>query len=82
LQFDKVPAERGGVGDNLLRTLLESHKNARLAIAARAIYQIFQRHDGLARAWSALDQRRPAARQAAMGDVVEPFDPGQRFREF
>jgi len=35
------------------------------------MHQKLQREYGLAGAWSALQQRRPALRQAAIGDFVE-----------
>ena len=51
----QVPAERGGVGDDLPRAFLEGDENRRLLRSVRAVDQRLQREDGLAAARPAHD---------------------------
>ncbi len=56
--------------------LLERHEHARLAELRGAAHQELHGQQRLAAAGAAADQRRPAARQAAPGDLVEAGDAG------
>ena len=75
-QLVEVEAERAHVRGQLGRALLEGHEHARLVHRRRAADDELGREHGLAAARAAADQRRPAARQAAAGDVVETRDSG------
>ena len=75
-QRGQIPAEGGGVGDDVLRRLLESDNDARLLALAGAVDQGLQREHRLAAAGPADHQRRPAGGQAAAGDFVEAVDAG------
>ena len=76
----QIPTERGRVGDDLPRALLERDEHARFLHLVRPVDQRLQREHGLAAARSAHDQGRATARQAASGDLVESLDAGGRFR--
>jgi hypothetical protein len=78
LQRGEVPAEGGGVGDDLARVLLEGDEDRRLVVVAGAVHQRLEREDRLAGTRSADDERRATARQTAVRDLVEPRDPGLR----
>src|ERR1700686_1481006 len=65
------PSERGGVGENLARTLFKGHENARLLGSTCAIDERLKRKDGLSTARSTHHQGRVSTRQSTIGDLVE-----------
>jgi hypothetical protein len=73
----EIEAERADVLDQLLGGLLERHEHAGLAELGRPAHQQLHREQRLAAAGAAAHQRRPAARQAAAGDLVEAGDAGR-----
>jgi hypothetical protein len=76
----EVEAERADVGGELVGGLLEHHEDAGLAVAHRALDDELGGEHRLAAAGAADHERRPAARQAAGGDLVEAVDPARRLR--
>ena len=74
----KVEAQRADVLSELPGRLLERHHDAGLAVLERAADQELDRQHRLAAARPAAHERRPPARQAAVGDLVQPLDAGGR----
>ena len=58
----------------LLGRLLEGHEDARLAELADAADEELHAQERLAGAGAAADERGPAARQAALGDLIQAAD--------
>ena len=75
----KVPAERGGVGNDAARIFLEGDKNAAFAVQARTIDQGLQGEHRLAAARPPHHDACAPLRQAAAGDRVKTLDAGGGF---
>lgn len=73
-QLPQLPAEAFGIGHNALRGFLESDEDARLRAGLRAVHQVLQCEDGLARAGSAHQQGGAAAGQTTEGDLIQAGD--------
>lgn len=74
LQGFDIPTERGGVGDDLSRVLLERHEDPGLAVAPRAVDQRLEPEHRLAGARSADHQRGATPRKTTLGNLVESGD--------
>src|SRR5262249_10638315 len=73
-QFVEVEAQRADVLRQLLGGLLEGHEDTRLVVLGGALDEELQAQQRLAAAGAAADERGPAARQPAPGDLVQPLD--------
>ena len=74
----KIEAQGPDVLRQLLGVLLERHEHTGLAVHGAA-HQKFHGKQGLARSGAPADERRPAAWQAAAGDLVETPDATRGF---
>ena len=74
LELVEVEPEGGNVGGQVALGLLEGDQDAGLAEVTGTADQELDPEQGLARACCSGHQRRPAARQPAAGDLVEPVD--------
>ena len=74
----QIEAERGDVGRQLARALLEAEDGPRLAELRRAAHEKLEPEDRLSAARAAADQRGPTARQPARGELVEAGDARRR----
>src|SRR5579884_870075 len=70
-QLVDVEMQGSDIGREILASLLETHEHAGLAEARRAVDQEGHAEQRLAATRAADDQRRPSARKASEGDLVE-----------
>ena len=78
-QAIEIEAERAHVLRQFFPRLLEADEDAGLAELRRTAHQELGREQRLAAARAAADQRRPASRQAAVGNFVQTVNTGRRF---
>src|SRR5262249_53684327 len=77
-QSVEIETERAHVAGELLRRFLEGEEHPGLAELGCAAHQKLDAEEGLPATGRAADERKPAPRQAAVGDFVEAFDSGGR----